>query len=111
MRHLVECPAMAMMFVKSDTSSDSGGFVVVESKMMQVIRRLGNCWCAVSITSSMTEQDSRAKRVTNRQNTSSGATSVVVPSQPVLFVCSCFYSNTDMKNCVSDPEPIFCTSI
>ena len=37
-KHLVECSAMAMMFVKSDTSSDRGGFVVVESKMMQVMR-------------------------------------------------------------------------
>jgi len=28
---------MVMMFAKSDTSSDSGGFDVVESKMMQVM--------------------------------------------------------------------------
>jgi hypothetical protein len=29
---------MVMMFVKSDKSSDKGGFEVVESKMMQVMR-------------------------------------------------------------------------
>jgi hypothetical protein len=34
---------MVKTFVKSDTSSDKGGSVVVESKMMQVMHWLESC--------------------------------------------------------------------
>lgn len=55
---------MAVIFVKSDTSRDNGGFVVVESKMMQVTRWWLNCWFAVSITSSMAKLSSPATNAT-----------------------------------------------
>jgi hypothetical protein len=37
-KYLAECAAIVKTSVKSVTSSDRGGFVVVESKMMQVMR-------------------------------------------------------------------------